>query len=695
MCGIAGDIALERGTQVDLCAVAPMASVLAHRGPDGWGFYIGPNRTVSLVNLRLAIVDIPNGHQPISNENRTVWATLNGEIYGFADIRRDLESRGHRFATHSDTEVIVHLYEEYGEDFVHHLSGEFAFALHDELTSTTYLVRDRFGIKPLFHASDSRRLVFASEIKSILRHPAFTGELRPEAVYRTLCAVLVPSETIFKGIRQVEPGSYLKVRNGHIETRKYWSPPFVARASGQAATHAPAEPQTDDPIGSLDQQRRDADEFRELFSEAVRVRRHGDVPVGVYLSGGIDSTAVATLLSRSEGPKPTAFTIAFSNPRYDELHSASLTAKREDLRHKVVRIHDGDLARHFSTSLWHSEIPVINTHGTAKFLLSKLARTEVKVVLTGEGADELLEGYDLFAHLALLEECQSSNRSAGARNRMREFLSRRANIAGLTRVDRLVDYERVTNLFGAYPYHALRTLLHAKKLRYVLSRDFQQSVRATDPLEDLAAEVEPDLRHSLSSRRLTQLLLFRTQLPNYLLNYLGDRQEMAHSVEARLPFLDHKLVEFVVGRCPSYPQKQLLRLLVSGQVDEESASVPKKMFLAPSVETLASGSDDNPLDQYLEGDIVRRAGIFDPTRLGVIRKALPFIPKHSYQFTVAEGLLIGAASLHIVEDLFCRNFERRATDAVSASPWGRIAATPTVSICSKPEDLRQILGRAT
>jgi asparagine synthase (glutamine-hydrolysing) len=676
MCGIAGEIALERGAQIDLSAVAPMASVLAHRGPDGWGFYIGPNRSVSLVNLRLAIVDIANGHQPISNENKTVWVTLNGEIYGFADIRRDLESREHRFATDSDTEVIVHLYEEYGEDFVHHLSGEFAFALHDERASTTYLVRDRFGIKPLFYARDWRRLVFASEIKSILRHPSFTGELRPEAVYRTLCAVLAPSETIFKGIGQVEPGTYLKVRNGHIETRKYWSPPFHA--------HAPAN--------SPDQQSRDAREFRELLTEAVRVRRHGDVPAGVYLSGGLDSTAVATLLSRSGGPKLTAFTVAFDNPQYDELGAAGATAKREGLRHRVVQIHEGDLARHFSTSLWHSEIPVINTHGTAKFLLSKLARTEVKVVLTGEGADELLEGYDLFTHLALLEERQSSNPSIGARHRLRKFLSRQANIAGLTKVDQFVDYEHVIGLFGAYPYQALRTLLHAKKLPYVLSGDFQQAVRAIDPLEDLAAEVAPDLRHSLSSRKLTQLLLFRTQLPNYLLNYLGDRQEMAHSVEARLPFLDHKLVEFVIGRCPSYPQKRLLRLLVSGQVNKETATAPKKMFLAPSLETLAAGGDDNPLDQYLRADVVRQAGIFSPAKLWAIRKALPFIPKQSYQFTIAEALLIGAASLHIVDDLFCRNFERRVADAVSASPWGRIAASPTVSECSNAEDLRRILA---
>jgi len=552
------------------------------------------------------------------------------------------------------------------------------------------LVRDRFGIKPLFYARDSRRLVFASEIKSILRHPSFTGELRPEAVYRTLCAVLVPSETIFKGIRQVEPGAYLKVRNGHIETRRYWSPPFHAQASANA--QARANIQAHAPTNSPDQQSRDASEFRELLTEAVRVRRHGDVPVGVHLSGGLDSTAVATLLSRSGGPKPAAFTVAFDNPQYDELGAAVVTAKREGLRHRVVQIHEGDLARHFSTSLWHSEIPVINTHGTAKFLLSKLARSEVKVVLTGEGADELLEGYDLFTHLALLEERQSSNPSFGARHRLRKFLSRQANIAGLTKVDQFVDYERVIGLFGAYPYQALRTLLHAKKLPYVLAGDFQQTVRAVDPLEDLAAEVAPDLRRSLSSRKLTQLLLFRTQLPNYLLNYLGDRQEMAHSVEARLPFLDHKLVEFVIGRCPSYPQKQLLRLLVSGQVNKETASAPKKMFLAPSLETLAAAGDDNPLDQYLRADVVRQAGIFSPAQLWAIRKALPFIPKQSYQFTIAEALLIGAASLHIVDDFFCRNFERRAADAVSASPWGRIATSPTVSECSNAEDLRRILA---
>ena len=679
MCGIAGEIALETGRQVDLSAVTRMASVLAHRGPDGWGFYIGPGRSISLVNLRLAIVDIPNGDQPISNESKTVWVTLNGELYGFAGIRRDLESRGHKFRTNSDTEVIVHLYEEYGEGLVEHLRGEFAFALHDERTATTYLVRDRFGIKPLFYASDSRRLVFASEIKSILRHPSFRAELRPEALYRTLCSVLAPSETIFRGIRQVEPGTYLKITKGRVETRKYWSLPF--RADGQA----------DDAAGSAERQSRDAREFRELLTEAVRLRCHGDVPVGVYLSGGLDSTAVATLLSRSGAAKPAAFTVAFGNSQYDEQDAASATAKREGLRHRVVQVNEGGLASHFSTSLWHSEIPVINTHGTAKFLLSKLARSEVKVVLTGEGADELLEGYRLFTHLALLEESQSSAAGFTARRRLRKFLKQQGNIAGLTKIDRFPDYERVVGLFGAYPYQALRTLLHAEKLPAVLSDDFQQTVREVDPLEDLAAVVEPDFRGSLSSRRLTQLLLFKTQLPNYLLNYLGDRQEMAHSIEARLPFLDHKLVEFVVGRCPSYPQKQLLRLLVSGHVNEQTARAPKKMFLAPSIETLASGGDDNPLDQYLRADVVRQAGVFDAVKLAAVRKALPFLPKHSYRYTVAEAFLVGAASLHIVNDLFCRDFEQRAADAVKASPWGRIAASPTVSECSNAEDLRQVL----
>ena len=654
-----------------------MASVLAHRGPDGWGFYIGPRRNVSLINLRLAIVDIPNGNQPMSNESGTVWVTLNGEIYGFAAIRHDLEARGHTFRTKSDTEVIVHLYEEYGEGFVRRLRGEFAFALYDERISTLYLYRDRFGIKPLYYASTARTLAFASEAKGLLRHPSFRAELQPEALYRTLCSVLLPTETIFKGIHQVDPGTYLKVTNGAVETRRYWSLPI-----GDGERETSRTPR---------QQNEDVHQFHERFSEAVELRRHGDVPVGVYLSGGVDSTAAATVLSHLGPTKPTAFTIAFDHPQYDELEAASEVAMREGLDHRVVCVRKGDLARHFTTSLWHSEIPVINTHGTAKFLLSKLAQSEVKVVVTGEGADELLEGYRLFTHLALLEESKSSARHIRARYRLWRFRRHEGNVAGLTQIDHFVDYQRVVDLFGAYPYQALRVLLHAQKLPAVLGHDFQASVRGIDPLEDLATLVGPDVKYALSSRKLTQLLLFRTQLPNYLLNYLGDRQEMAHSVEARLPFLDHKLVEFVMGRCPNYKDKKLLRLMLGRLVGSETAALPKKMFLAPSLDTLIPASGDNPIDQYLKDEVVRQVGVFDPRKLNAINSAIRFLPKHSYQYTVSEALLIGAASIHIINELFCRQFQRRAEEAIRASCWTRISRTPVVSACPDSATLLETL----
>ncbi len=450
MCGIAGEFATDPKGAVDPAHISPMAKVLVHRGPDGWGFYVAPHRRAILVHLRLAIVDIPKGHQPLPNEDQTIWVSCNGEIYGFSDLKRELTSRGHVFRTNSDSEVLIHLYEEYGERFVEKLRGEYSFALYDERKSTLLLVRDRFGIKPLYYVNTGTSLFFASEIKALVAGLSHQLKLDTANLYRSLCSVLLPSETIFAGVKQVEPSTYLKVTTTATTEICYWEFPLCCTPTEKTS-------------GRLRESH--IEEFGHRFSEAVSLRCHGDVPVGVYLSGGVDSNAVTTILSRLRPIKFPSFTIGFEEEQYDESGQARAIAQREQLDHHELYIGSGDLRDHFLKSLWHSETPVINTHGTAKHLLSALASSHVKVVLTGEGADELLAGYRLFTHLSLLEQNHQSPNSRSTQSHLRHFLREETNVAGLTKIDHLPEHKHVTDLFGCYPYSALRVLLHQQRLR--------------------------------------------------------------------------------------------------------------------------------------------------------------------------------------------------------------------------------------
>ena len=641
MCGIAGEFAFER-EQVTVDAGRMMAA-LRHRGPDSNGHYLSPARNVLLVNTRLAIVDVGGGTQPLTNEDGSVQITFNGEIYGFAALARQLESRGHRLRTRCDTEVIVHLYEEYGEAFVEHLRGEFAFALYDRRQHTLWLGRDRFGVKPLYYALSPRSLLFGSEIKAIFSSPVIKRELNPSFIYSYLHGLLPPDETAFLGVRQVEPGCLLRVTAAGVEPRRYWQPRFAERPEAADSKVAVRE---------------SVEEFRRLFDEAVDLRLQGDQEPGVYLSGGLDSRAVATQAARLSSRPMKAFTVAFDDPDFDESAGAAATAQQHGLDHHVVTIPAAGLTSHFVRSLWHCEMPVVNGHGAAKLLLSGLASQQVKSVLTGEGADELLAGYDLFRHQALIESVRREPRNPALRAQMRRFLGSVDLLSGTVRTKDYAEYDRVVELFGAYPYPALRALKLGRWIRALLSRECIRSIGDLDPLEQLAAR--------WSSRRLagddplstTQDFLFRTQLPSYILNCLGDRMEMANSVEGRVPFLDHKLAEFAFGLPRSLKvrdgQGKVLLREALGQ-SHPAYRVAKKAFLSPAA-TLDLRNGKSPLARYLDRRVIEECGIFNPARLRTLKHVQPLLRKGSNSRVRCEGLLTFAISVHALHELFCTNF---------------------------------------
>lgn len=653
MCGIAGAFLTRPDQRLEPESLVPMISVLAHRGPDDWGYYLDERRRVMLLHSRLSIVDLEGGRQPLSNEDGSVWVTCNGEIYDFQRIAAELQARGHRFRTRSDTEVIVHLYEEYGEEFVGHLRGEFALALYDRRKDQFYLVRDRFGIKPLYYTTVGDCLLFASEIKALLRHPAMRAEFNRDTVFHLFGGVMLPGETLFKGVRQVEPGCFVKVDGPELRQVRYWDLTFPSVAEEQAMeSHLDVEASVA--------------EFRRLFEETVALRLQGDVEVGVYLSGGIDSAAVALIMAQRASRAVQAFTVSFDDPAYDELAPARAIAEAGGLEHHVVRVGAGGLAAHFPQFLWHTELPVLNSHGAAKFLLSELAGQHVKAVLTGQGADELLAGYEPFEHQLLLEAARKDPKNPDARRRLAEFRPQSGKLDVFTRVRQYPSYERVLDLFGAYPYSVMRPLLHQSRIRRLFAPGFREATAGADSLQELAQRIGLSRLAGLSPIAATQYLLFKTDLPGYILSTLVDRPEMAHSVEGRVPFLDHKLAEFacrlpVSMKLNDRGNKHVLRQAMTGLVPEAVRVRPKKLFLAPSAESLGLDRPGNPLiATYLAPDRIREVGIFDPLRLKGILQGVRFLPKGSHYQVLCEMLTMGALSLHILHELFCRDFRGSA-----------------------------------
>ncbi|MFQ5549559.1 MAG: asparagine synthase (glutamine-hydrolyzing) [Woeseia sp.] len=649
MCGIAGEFLLEGRGAIEIGRIVPMIAALEHRGPDEWGYYVDPSRRGALLHTRLSIVDLAGGRQPLCNEDGSVWVICNGEIYGFADLARDLAKRGHRFRTRTDTEVIVHLYEEYGDDFVRYLRGEFAFALYDRRKLALYLGRDRFGIKPLYYMQTDNSVIFASEAKAILRHP--DTDVRPDrrTFYRFLSGVLTPTDTIFHGIKQVEAGCYLKVANGIIRRIRYWDLNFPR--SGEP-----------DLAGCAEQEL--IEEFHRLFVEAVRLRLHGDVEVGTYLSGGIDSAAVTVTAAQLSGHPVKAFSIGFKNADYDETRGAAALAREHGLDHQIVPVGPGDLAPHFARSLWHSEMPVFNAHGTAKMLLSELASKQVKVVLSGEGSDEILAGYAIYRHMLLLEAVRNDPKDREARAALNRFLRTDGILDGVIRSRLLPDYDTVVKMFGAYPYSALRSRIARKYLAPVLDGGFREEMHGDDALADVAAAFDGPGLSGLTPLTASQYTTIRTDLPNYNLNYLGDRQEMVNSIEGRLPFLDHVLADF----CCRLPvsmvidgehTKVILRRAMAASLPE-SAATPKKAFLAPSQECLALGVGNPIVDAHFEPDRVRKIGMFNPRVLSLLRRDARIMPHGSHWRGVWENLLTTALSIHMLHDLFFNGFHDNA-----------------------------------
>jgi len=639
MCGLAGEIACASHARTDADRALPMLQAILHRGPDDVGQWDDPTGDACLFHARLALVDIKGGKQPMSNFGEDVVIAFNGEIYGFQKIRRDLEARGVAFRTHSDTEVLIQLYLHYGPDFVRELEGEFAFVLVDRRIGRTMLARDRFGVKPLFTSERNGLLLFGSEAKAILAHPWTERQLDLKTLNRELHGVFLPQDTLFAGISAVEPGTYLLASRAGITAHRYY------RLEPEAA--GTAELTFGEAVEALET----------TLAQAVRERFHGDAPVGLFLSGGVDSSSVAALAAETAQRKLSAFSIDFVGTRESERAAAEHAADRLGLRGVFLEVKAEDMEAAFEDSVWHSETTVANTHGTAKMLLARRAKRDVKAVLTGEGADELHGGYAYFEHAGLLAAAANGEQGSALSQFLTQYNARDGVLASIT--PKLRASIAWSNQGGA-PYAAMRAHAGEAGMRFLTTPDFRSHAGGSphQSLLDWLSGHSPQAR-ILDDVTLSRFVSLHTDLPRYNLCFLGDRAEMAIGLEARLPFLDRRVVD-LLWRMPAELHrshgegKRVLRAVLARRLPQTAVRA-KRNFLTP-----AAPSNDllrGPLGQrWLSMAAIRRAGIYRPAVLAsVLQLAKTRVPGRSMGFYLGACLTM-ALSAHLIGDMFCERF---------------------------------------
>lgn len=639
MCGIAGITHIEGPGKISLPTLGRMTRMLHHRGPDECGIYI--DNQSGLGSARLRIIDLTSGIQPIHNENESLWIVLNGEIFNYQSLRQELEKEGHRFYSSTDTEVALHLYEKEGLGCLERINGQFALAIWDSLKKELVIARDRVGICPLHYAICQGYLYFASEIKSLFAVPEIPRDLNPIALDQIATVwTTLPGYTAFANIHELAPGCVLLLRNGQVSIQRYWDFPLYQKTEQNAA-----------PIEEM------AEELQVLLADAVHVRLQSEVPVGSYLSGGLDSSAVTALVSSRYNKDIQTFGIRFTAPDFDESDYQRHLAAILDVRHHELAVSNRDIATHFAATLWHTEKPTLRTAPTPLYLLSKtVSDSGVKVILTGEGADEIFGGYDIFKEALI-----------------RKFWARhpvsKGPVALITQIyPDIIKNQGLKNSFVAFFRQGLDAVddplfshlirwQNTKRIKTFFSDDLIKAIGGYDCIDEMR-QLVPANFGGLDCLTQAQYLESKLFLSNYLLSSQGDRVAMAHSVETRPPYLDHRVVEFM-ARVPSVwkilglNEKFLLKKTFRNLLPETILTRPKHPFRAPVHGSLICDALPEEIDQALSQKTIQTRGYFNPQKTALLLKKL----KKNKHLSEIEGMALAAiASTQLIDKQFVQDF---------------------------------------
>ncbi len=635
MCGISG-IFNPGQSPVSPDAVRNMLKQIQYRGPDESGIYMGQG--VGLGSVRLSIIDLAQGQQPMSDEAEEMWIVFNGEIFNYIELKAELIDLGYRFRTGSDTEVLLLLYKHYREKCLEKLNGQFAFAIWDTRKKELFLGRDRVGIRPLFYYRDENAFVFASEIKCLMESGFVKAEPDPESLNRVFTFWTIPSPgTLFKGVKELPPGHYMVVREKETVIKPYWELSFQGdRGVNEAVSLSDS-----------------MEEFEALLSDSVRLRLRADVPVAAYLSGGIDSSATTWLIKQIEPGVLNTFSLGFESKEFDETAFQQSVAQQLETTHRSISCKDSDVADNFAQVLWHTEIPILRTGAVPMFLLSKLVNDSgIKVVITGEGADEFLGGYNIFKE-AIIREFWSRQPSSKIRPLLLQKLyPYLAQFQGRNSALLKMFYGYRLNDTDSPGYSHLVRWNNSKHIKEHIRKDFLNG-SGGDPVEAFISTLPEDFgKLDLLSR--AQWLESTLFMSGYLLSSQGDRMGMANSVEGRYPFLDHRVIEFC-SRLPwnhkirGLNEKYLMKKLMDGRLPDQVVHRPKQAYRAPVASSLTSAKAPEYLREALSPEMLNKFGIFNPASVAKL------LGKMQEGKTVTENdnmAVAGILSTQILMDMF-------------------------------------------
>jgi asparagine synthase (glutamine-hydrolysing) len=609
MCGINGIFYRKSQHKVDQTVLNKMAAVLDHRGPDEKGFFA--NHSIGLGQTRLSIIDLTGGKQPIFNEDGSICVVFNGEIFNYIELKEYLKKKGHKFYTKSDTEVIVHAYEEYGYDFFHHLNGQFAIAIWDRNKTELILARDRVGIRPLFYSDQIKdTFLFASEIKSILQYPGINPSIDPHGLNQVFTFwVNVPPRTVFKDIKELPPGNYMRITREGIQIKPYWNMDFP---------------------NEHDYEYRDIEYYQkkleELLYDSVAIRLRADVPVASYLSGGLDSSIITSLVKRYHNNDLITFSVAFSDPNYDERAFQMKMVDYLKTDHRVIEADYEKIGDVFSDVVWYAEKPMIRTAPAPLYILSRLVRdNNIKVVLTGEGADEVFGGYNIFKEDKVRRfwaKYPDSNIRPLALSRIYPYIKDPAKSG--QNFWQLFFKKNLTDTQNRYYSHQIRWD-NTAQLKKFFKREYQSQFDNSKMYDELESYIHPDLDkwHPFARAQYLELRLF---MAGYLLSSQGDRMMMGNSVEGRFPFLDHRLIEFASTIPPEYKmkvlnEKYILKKTYENILPAGILSRDKQPYRAPISQCFTNGST-NLASKLFEEEKIIENGYFDNRMVNLLKKKI-------------------------------------------------------------------------
>jgi asparagine synthase (glutamine-hydrolysing) len=637
MCGIAGFYG-NLNKEQSVPTLQRMLTRIKHRGPDQSGVYVSSKAAIG--SVRLSIIDLSSGTMPISNQDDSLWIVFNGEIFNYIELKEDLLLKNHSFKTHSDTEVILHLYEEYGPECLSKLNGQFAIAIWDKNKEELFLARDRVGIRPLFYTQIEDTFVFASEIKSFLEFPGIQLKFSDKALseYVTFWTALSPN-TVFEDVFEVPPGTYLLINSKKITSTTFWELPIVKPDKYSYTNVEDA-----------------AKAFEDIFLDSIKLRLRADVPVAAYLSGGIDSSITTSFIKQVSPERLRTFSIGFTEKDFDESSYQNIAASYFNTEHSSVTCSEKDISNHFKDVVWFTEAPLLRTAPTPMSLLSKSVRDQnIKVVITGEGADELLGGYNIFKETKIKHFWAKDPNSKYRPLLLKKLYPYLPQISNSS--------SNMLKMFFGYKLSETESPIYSHLLRWnntsriknYFSETIKENIKDYTPIEDLENKLESKLKgyDYLTKAQWLEIHLF---MSGYLLSSQGDRMGMANSIEGRYPFLDHRVIEFCMTLHPDLKlhglnEKYLLKKMMVGRLPEEILNRSKQAYRAPIRSLFVSEELPEYLKIMLSEDCIKEFGIFNGEHVKTLHNK---ITSNKGVSEIDNMAMTAILSIQILYDLFVK-----------------------------------------